>query len=163
MAGFLVYLLILYLDSANLSEGSRAFPMAVMGVSLIAVALKLLTLQFERLRWLDPSGNVAEGIIEKAGKGSGPVCEGAAERETRTPESPLLTIALFMVWLITYAVAIYFIGFLPTLGAWLFIFMVVLSRIKWTRALLLSGCTFAVLYLCFVTALGTRFPPGILF
>jgi hypothetical protein len=69
MIGFLIYLLILYLASAKLSAGSRAFPMAVIVISLIAVGLKLLTLQFKGLTWLDPSGNVAAGIIEKASEG----------------------------------------------------------------------------------------------
>ena len=169
MIGFLIYLLILYLASAKLSAGSRAFPMAIMGVSVIAVVLKLLALQFKRFEWLDPSGNVAKGIIEKASKESGLVCQGPAEAEPQPQEStlpkqpPLLTIVLFLLWLSTFAAAIHFIGFLPTMGVWLFIFLVGLSRIKWQKALLLSVCTFALLYLSFVTLLGTNFPRGILF
>jgi hypothetical protein len=68
-----------------------------------------------------------------------------------------------MLWLMTFAGGIYFIGFLPAMAVWLFIFMVGISKIKWTRALLLSVCTFAVLYLSFVTLLGTNFSRGILF
>jgi hypothetical protein len=164
MIGFLIYLLILYLASAKLSAGSRAFPMAVIVISLIAVGLKLLTLQFKGLQWLDPSGNVAAGIIEKASEGSDLLGETPTEQEVKPPKPPpALTIALFMLWLITFAAGIYFIGFLPAMAAWLFIFMVGISRIRWTRALLLSVCTFAVLYLSFVTLLGTNFPRGILF
>jgi hypothetical protein len=164
MIGFLIYLLVLYVASAKLSAGSRAFPMAIIGVSVIVVGLKLLTLQFKSLKWLDPSGNVAQGIIEKAKEGRDlSVCEGEAKEEEKEPESRLRTISLFMLWLISFAGAIYFIGFLPTMAVWLFIFMVGISRIKWTKALLLSVCTFAVLYLTFVTMFGANFPPGILF
>jgi hypothetical protein len=165
MIGFLIYLLILYLASAKLSAGSRAFPMAVIVISLIAVGLKLLTLQFKGLQWLDPSGNVAAGIIEKASEGSELLCEAPTEeQEVKQPKPPpALTIVLFLLWLITFAAGIYFIGFLPTMAVWLFIFMVGISKIKWTRALLLSVCTFAVLYLSFVTLLGTNFSRGILF
>lgn len=164
MIGFLIYLLILYLASAKLSAGSRAFPMAVIVVSLIAVGLKLLTFQFKGLKWLDPSGNVAAGIIEKASEGSELIGETPLEQEVKQPKPPpVLTIALFLLWLITFAVGIYFIGFLPTMAVWLFIFMVGISKMKWTRALLLSVSTFAVLYLSFVTLLGTNFPRGILF
>ncbi len=164
MIGFLIYLLVLYAASAKLSAGSRAFPMAVIVVSLIAAVLKLLTVHFKSLKWLDPSGNVAQGIIDKAKEGRDlSMCEGEAKKEEKELESPLFTIMLFMVWLITFAAAIYFIGFLPTLAVWLFVFMVGISKIKWTRALLLSVCTFAVLYLTFVTMFDANFPPGILF
>lgn len=164
LIGFLIYLLILYLASAKLSAGSRAFPLAVIVVSLIAVGLKFLTFRFKGLQWLDPSGNMAAGIIEKASEGSELVCEKPPEQEVKQPQPPpALTISLFLLWLITFAIAIYFLGFLPTMAFWLFIFMVGLSRIKWTRALLLSVCTFAVLYLSFVVLLGTNFPRGILF
>jgi hypothetical protein len=164
MIGFLIYLLVLYLASAKLSAGSRAFPMAVIVVSLIAVGLKLLTLQFKGLKWLDPSGNMEAGLVEKASEDSDLVCETPPEQEVKLPKPPpVLTVALFLLWLITFAVGIYFIGFLPTMAVWLFIFMAGLSRIKWTKALFLSVCTFLVLYFSFVTLLGTNFPRGILF
>jgi hypothetical protein len=171
MMGFLVYLIILYLDSSKLSAGSRAFPMAVIGISVIVIALKLLTFRFSWLKFLDPSGDVAKSVIEKAGKDSGLVIDEPprkeidepSEKKEGKPGSRAVVISLFMLWMVTFAVGIYLIGFLLTLALWLLIFLIGLSRIKPARALLLSVCTFAALYVCFVMLLGINFPRGILF
>jgi hypothetical protein len=85
------------------------------------------------------------------------------EKKDEKPGSRAVVISLFMLWMVTFAAGIYLIGFLPTLAAWLFFFLIGLSRIKPARALLLSVCTFAVLYVCFVILLGINFPNGILF
>jgi hypothetical protein len=161
--GFLLYLIILYVDSHNVSEKSRAFPMVVIVIAFIAAILKLLTYKFPRLKFLDPSGNVAKDVLsvdDSCEPVEEPVQSGEKEADAFSIPAKIFLIAL---WLISFAVGIYFIGFLPTLAVWLFIFMVGISRIKPAKALLLSVSTFAVLYIVFVILLKTYFSRGILF
>lgn len=160
---FLLYLIILYVDSHNVSAKSRAFPMVIIIVAFIAAGLKLLTYKFPRLKFLDPSGNVAKDVLsmnDSCGHIEEPM---QARGEESEAFSVPVKIFLFALWLITFALGVYLIGFLATMAVWLFLFMAGISRVKPARALLLSVGTFAVLYIVFVILLKTHFSRGILF
>ncbi|MEW6671927.1 MAG: tripartite tricarboxylate transporter TctB family protein [Thermodesulfobacteriota bacterium] len=163
--GFLLYLIILFVDSFNTSEKSRAFPLIVIIVSLVAVGLKLLIYQFPQFKFLDPSGNVAKDVLsmdDSCDQSQSEAPAGTQENETHSFSVPV-KIFLFVLWLITFAAGVYYLGFLATLAVWLFFFMAGISRIKPLKALLLSVCTFTILYAVFVMLLKTHFPSGILF
>jgi hypothetical protein len=163
MIGFLIYILILYVNGSKLSADSLLFPKVIISISVIAVGLKLLTLRFPRLKFLDPSGNVAKDVLHIAEECGGIGTENPSKMESEKSGSRAVAIALFMLWLITFAAGVYYIGFLPTMAVWLFFFMAGISKIKVVKALMLSISTFAVLYVVFVMLLSTHFPRGILF
>jgi len=161
--GFLLYLIILYVDSFHVSAQSRAFPMVIIVISFIAAGLKLLTYKFPGLKFLDPSGNVAKEVLSLDESCDHIEEQAIPKEEAKDAFSVPVKIGLYALWLITFAVGVYFIGFLATFAVWLFLFMVGISKIKPAKALLLSVSTFAVLYIVFVILLKTHFPRGILF
>ncbi len=161
MVGFLVYMLVLYLSSFKLSPQSKAFPMAIMGVAVVVVALKLLTLRLPALKFLDPSGEI--GKTEKAGR------EGKETKKTE--EAPTeyrlrhrsVVVLLFLLWLATLPAGIYYLGYVIALPIWAVVFMTGLSRIKPVWAVVMTACLWGFIYVLFSVILGLNFPVGALF
>ena len=135
--------------------------MAIMGVAMIVVGVKLLTLLVPRLRFLDPSSD----IVKKREKPQGG--NEAKKAETGSQEVRLrrrnLTVILFLTWLAAFPAGIYYLGYTIALAAWTFIFMVGLSRIGLVKALATTACIWAVIYVLFGVFLGLNFPAGALF
>ena len=59
LAGFAVYLIILIQGSVHLSACSLGFTRAIIVGSIILIIFKLLIFKFTRLKFLDPSGEIA--------------------------------------------------------------------------------------------------------
>ena len=137
MAGFAVYLIILIQGSVHLSAGSRDFPRPIIVGSIILIILKLLIFKFPRLKFLDPSGEIAV----KPNLGEMKSKEQQVEKEKKGA-SRLYIVSLFLLWLATFPVGIYLIGYLPTMAIWMFVFMIGISKIKLRLAIILSVCTF---------------------
>lgn len=162
MVGFLVYMLVLYLSSFKLSPQSKAFPMAIMGVAVCVVAVKLLTLHFPALRFLDPSGDLVKKKGEPRGDGNDVKREKAEPSEARLRHRNLVVL-LFLLWLAAFPAGIYYLGYTIALAVWTFVFMVGLSRINLVKAVLMTACIWAVIYVLFGVFLGLHFPAGALF
>lgn len=164
MAGFAIYLLVLYIDSAKLSASSRALPMGIMVTSVIIIALKLLVYVFpNKLKFLDDSIKKSMTKSNNDGDDVGVAVTVVTELLGPAWGSEILIVSLIMLWLATFPVGIYFIGFLYTMFIWMFVFLIGVSRVKWLKALYLSVGTFVSLYVLFVVFLDMVFPLGILF
>jgi hypothetical protein len=161
--GSAAYLAILYLSSAKLAPASKAFPFAIIGLSVLIILLKFLTYRFPKLRFLDPGA----GKIKKQEGETDLIAEednGAPATEIGQKQlSPGLTVVLFLVWLATFPVGIYLFGFLPTMLIWMLIFMIGLSRLGIKLSLILSIGTFSAMYAAFGLLLKLHFGSGILF
>ena len=147
MAGFAIYLLILYFDGMKLSAGSRAFPIVIMGVSVALMILKLVTFKLPALRFLDTAD---EGKEKK---------EDGAERDVSY--SKTVQVILFLVWLATFPVGMHLLGFMPTMFIWQLVFLIALSKIKVSKSVLISICTFVAIFIVFDVLLGINFRLGI--
>jgi len=161
MVGLLIYMIVLYLNSFKLSPQSKAFPMAIMGVAVIVVGVKLLTLLVPRLGFLDPSGDIVKKREKTQASGE------AKKAETGPQEVRLrrrnLTVILFLAWLAAFPAGIYCLGYTVALAAWTLIFTVGLSRIGLVKALVMTACIWVVIYVLFGVFLGLNFPAGALF
>ena len=161
--GFVVYMAVLYMSSIRLSVQAKAFPLGIMAVAAIVVAIKLLTFKFPALKFLDPSGEI--GVKKHTEKDDE---DAVLKPEDKPKEASDMgnvtqTIILFLVWLGTFPIAVYFVGFLIAVAVWTFIFMVGLSRLKLVKALIMTVGTWVAIYILFGLFLKLNFPVGALF
>ncbi len=163
MAGFAAYLAVLYFSSAKLASASKAFPFAIICLSLVVIVLKVLTYRFPKLKFLDPSGEMGKKRKVETDVDSDVRNEEPVVNDEKMQRSRLLTVALFLIWLATFPAGIYLFGFLPALFLWLLVFLVGLSRLKLQFALILGVATFSALYAMFGLLLKLNFGKGILF
>ena len=163
IVGFSAYLAVLYFSSAKLAPASKAFPFAIMGLSVFVIILKFLTYRFPKLKFLDPSGEVGKKREVETDVDSDVRNEENVAPAEKMQKSRLVTVILFLLWLVTFPGGIYIFGFLPTLFVWLLVFMLGLSKLKLPLALILGVTTFSALYVMFGLLLKLNFGKGILF
>lgn len=156
MLGVAIYLVVLIIAGSGLSPETLLFPGLIMVAAGVIIGLKLLTYKFPKLKFLDPGNTLDSMIREKADQTP------QAEEVSGKPSSIYEPIA-FILWLITFPLGIYLVGFVATLGAWLFGFLFLISRIKLFKSLLICVCTLVGIYLIFMGILKVHFPQGILF
>ena len=156
MAGVAIYLIILIIAGSGLSPETLLFPGLIMVAAGAIIGLKLLIYKFPKLKFLDP-GNTLDLIIRE-GADQAPQGDEVPRKRSSVYE-PLA----FILWLITFPLGIYLIGFVTTLGMWLFGFLFLISRIKLFKSLLICICTLLGIYVIFMGILKVHFPQGILF
>ncbi|MDI7258637.1 MAG: tripartite tricarboxylate transporter TctB family protein [Thermodesulfobacteriota bacterium] len=154
--GVAIYLIVLIIEGFGLSPDSLTFPVPIIVTAGVIIGLKWLIYKFPQLNFLDPKGNINSMI---RGGGDQP------PQEQEAPDSPssIYEPIAFIIWLITFPLGIYLLGFMVTVGIWMFGFLFVISKIKLLKALLISGSTLAGIYIIFVGILKVHFPPGSLF
>jgi hypothetical protein len=69
----------------------------------------------------------------------------------------------FFAWLIAGALGIWLLGIVVSLPVLVFLYALVEGKEKWTTSLLMSACTYALVWGLFEYMLEARWPPGILF
>jgi hypothetical protein len=156
MGGVAIYLIVLIIAGSGLSPDSLAFPGLIMAAAGVIIGLKLLIYKFPQLKFLDPGSNIVSMIRGEADQTLQE--QGASGKPSSTYEP-----VVFIIWLVTFPLGIYLLGFLVTVGVWLFGFLFVISRLKLLKALLICGCTLVGIYVIFVGILKVHFPPGGLF
>jgi hypothetical protein len=156
LIGIAIYLVVLIIAGSGLSPDSLLFPGLIMVAAGVIIGLKLLIYRFPRLRFLDPGSNIVSMISGEADQAS------QEQGGTSTPLSLSGPVA-FIIWLITIPLGIYLVGFVVTVGVWLFGFLFVISKLKLLKALIMCVCTLAGIYIIFIGALKVHFPPGLLF
>jgi hypothetical protein len=156
MVGVAIYLIILIIAGVGLSPDSLLFPGLIMVAAGVIIGLKLLIFKFPQLGFLDPGSNIGSMI-------RGDTDQASQEQEKTSAPLPLSGPVAFIVWLVTFPLGIYLVGFVVTVGVWLFGFLFVISRLKLLKALIICVCTLAGIYIVFIVALKVHFPPGLLF
>jgi len=154
--GVVIYLTVLIISSIKLAPGSREFPSVIIGAAFVIIILKFLTYIFPRLKFLDPSSSMA--TLQRRPEQS----QQAGQDDGVIPRS-VFKPGAFIIWLATFPLGAYLIGFLPAIFSWLFLFLMLLSKIKLKQALIICAGMFLAVYLMFIYILEIRFPTGILF
>ncbi len=69
----------------------------------------------------------------------------------------------FFAWFIGGALGIWLLGIVVSLPLLIFLYALVEGREKWTTSLIMTACTYGLLWGLFEYMLETRWPAGILF
>jgi len=156
MIGVAIYLVVLIIAGSGLSPETLLFPGLIMLAAGAIIGLKLLIYKVPKLKFLDPGNTLDSMVREKTD-------QTPKGEETPNERSSIYEPLAFILWLITFPLGIYLVGFVTTLGVWLFGFLFLISRIKLLKALLICVCTLGGIYAMFVGILKVHFPQGILF
>jgi len=156
IVGVVIYLIVLIINSIKLAPGSREFPSVIIGAAFVIIVLKFLTYIFPRLKFIDPSGSMAS--LQKRVKKS----QDGEPDDSVIPQA-VFKPGAFIIWLATFPLGAYLIGFLPAIFSWLFLFLMLLAKVRLRMAIIICAGMFLAVYLMFIYTLEIRFPPGILF
>lgn len=156
MLGVVIYLVVLIIAGSGLAPETLLFPGLIMIATGAIIGLKLLIYKFPKLKFFDP-GNTLGSMI-KANPEQTP-----QEVEPGDKRASIYEPLAFILWLITFPLGIYLVGFVTTLGVWLFGFLFLISRIRLIKSLLISVCTLLGIYAIFMGILKVHFPGGVLF
>ncbi len=154
MAGVLVYLTILVVNSRKLSAASKAMPMAVIVFCAILIVVKggLLVVK---------PGSGAQKSDESAPEGENTPKDAWARFMAIWKDEGAVRSMIFIGWLVGFAAAVNLIGFIPTTVIGLAILLLTVSKVPPVRAALIVLGTYLFVYLLFVRMLHVRFPAGI--
>jgi hypothetical protein len=154
---FGAYLLLLSFKDTHLSKRTLVYPRTIIAISFILLALKLIAMFVPKLKFL--LGGAADDIYR--------VWDTDEERPSKVSLSPARSqkhiVAKFMAWMISFVVGIYYLGFIPSMPAWLFIFCFFLSKLGFKKSAIITVSMFIGVYVTFVMILRMHFPGGILF
>ncbi len=156
MLGVAIYLVVLIIAGSGLSPETLLFPGLIMVAAGAIIGLKLLIYKVPKLKFLDPGNTLDSMIRERAD-------QTPQAKEVSNKRASIYEPLAFILWLITFPLGIYLVGFVTTLGVWLFGFLFLISRIKLLKSLLICFCTLGGIYVIFVGILRVHFPQGILF
>ena len=71
--------------------------------------------------------------------------------------------ASFFAWFVGGALGIWLLGIVISLPLLVFLYTLLEGKEKWSSALIMTGCTYALIWGLFEYMLETRWPPGLLF
>lgn len=156
MAGIVIYLAVLLIDSNKLTPASRAMPVLICVLCLVLIGMKvLLTL----LKKGDPTqvekdASKEEAALQQHGE-SRPAGFWKDEAVHRT--------IVFIFWLIAFSLSMYYIGFFITAAVGLMVLFIIISKISVVKSSIITAGTLLFVYLMFISFLNVRFPSGLLF
>ena len=156
IVGVVIYLIVLIINSIKLAPASREFPSVIIGAAFVIIGLKFLTYIFPRLKFLDPSSSMAT-LQRRQEEPQQP------QEDTSAIPPSVFKPGAFIIWLATFPLGAYILGFLPAIFSWLFLFLMLLAKVRLRLAVTICACMFLAVYLVFIFTLEVRFPTGILF
>jgi uncharacterized membrane protein len=146
--GFLLFTIVYLSLALSYDTDARAFPGGVAWVMLVLTLLDLVS------RTKTPAGVAILRVLNPGGEEMGPA---------RGVEASTARQLLAISWVFGFAIALYLIGILPGVFAYVFIFVRFRSELSYVTAIAVSVLTTAAIWALFGLALRINFYPGVFF
>jgi len=150
----LVFILIVILTSLTYSPQARLIPLLIGGVTLILGILVLISEFYPGLlRTLDVS------LMDFATSAT----PTETDSEKPTEMQVVKKVLNISIWLASFLVLIYFIGFLISIGVFVLLFLKVYGKRSWVKTIIVSVLTWGFIYGTFEMFIKVELFRGILF